>query len=136
MHYHAQTQTVFALLLLFRPRNVSATGSKEFNVRIDYYDQGIVYYINSCNNFGEGNTSVVWIYPFYLLQTSYSQGQSELPKPLLSDEANRIQQVQPLSFISKISLWKACSTILFFLGLAALISFVVLLCAAIYHSTN
>ncbi|KAJ1385156.1 hypothetical protein SESBI_41941 [Sesbania bispinosa] len=100
-------RSLYALPFPNRPRNVSATGSKEYNINTDNHDQD-------------------------LLKTSYSQGQSELLKPLLSDDANRSQVLfQPISLMSRISLWKACSTIFLFLGLAALLFVVVLLCAAI-----
>ncbi|XP_061340479.1 uncharacterized protein LOC133286960 isoform X2 [Gastrolobium bilobum] len=101
-------RSLYALPCPNRPRNVSATGSKEYNVSPEFYDQD-------------------------QLQTSYSQGQSELLKPLLqSDDANRSQvEVQPFSFMSRISLWKACFAIFMFVGLAALLFVVILLSTAI-----
>ncbi|KAK7284268.1 hypothetical protein RJT34_19012 [Clitoria ternatea] len=97
-------RSLYALPCPTRPRNVSDAGSIEYNVSNDYNDDQD------------------------LLKRMYSQGQSELAKqPLLSDDENRTQ-IQPYSFMSGISLWKAC-TFLFFLGLVALL--VILLLAAI-----
>ncbi|KAL4370116.1 uncharacterized protein LOC107492063 isoform X2 [Arachis duranensis] len=63
------------------------------------------------------------------MKTVYSQDQKELMKPLLFDDENRSQVEQnELSFMSMISLRKACSTFLLFLGLVALLFLVVLLC--------
>ncbi|KAK7258722.1 hypothetical protein RIF29_24304 [Crotalaria pallida] len=91
-----------------RPSIVRATGIREHNVSNDYHDRDVE-------------------------KISYSQDHSDMLKPLLSEDASRNQfQIQSFSFMSMI--WKACSALLLFLGVSALVFLVVLIFTAISNS--
>lgn len=65
--------SVFALLLMFRPKNDPATGSKEYNVSTDYYDQGIVIIISS-NGFQRKHVyhmSLLYAFFFFVSNNSF-----------------------------------------------------------------
>ncbi|XP_054798603.1 uncharacterized protein LOC129303350 isoform X1 [Prosopis cineraria] len=87
------------------PRDVLATAdTEECNVGPDYCDQDQT-------------------------KTSY-QDNIELLKPLLQDAGSRSEGQVSSSSMSMYWVWKACSAILLFLALAALIFFLALLCTA------
>ncbi|KAI4301898.1 hypothetical protein L6164_035134 [Bauhinia variegata] len=104
----ALARSLYASPYINRLGNVPAKDTKECKINVDRYEQGVT------------KTS-----------DTHDQDQSELLNPLVSNDSSRSQpQIQPFSScMSMVTLWRACSTVFLFLGLAALLFIVVLLCS-------